>query len=187
MRPPAHARWWVGPVAPVPAPGSLPSLLLPDRTPPWSARELVPPSPPPLSLVCPPSPCALQVSRTADFVRRFIANRVLPLSVLTAAEEESVLGLNRPDVQLCLNKADNQEFMQVLRGCPCVPGQGRVGDCDLALPCVLGPLTAARVRVRVCLCGCDPPAVTTAGVQLLRRRLPRGQQVAPAEGAGVLF
>jgi hypothetical protein len=54
----------------------------------------------------------VEVRRTAEYVRRFINQRVLPLSLLSAAEHESLMGLSQPDVVLCLSKPDNQDFLR---------------------------------------------------------------------------
>ena len=56
---------------------------------------------------------AVDLPRIADFVRRFIQSRILPLSLITTVEQDSVLGLDQPDVVLCLSKQDNKDFLKV--------------------------------------------------------------------------
>lgn len=52
------------------------------------------------------------------FARLFLVNRILPLSVLTVAEEETVAMLQQPDVALCLSAPANDRFLKVRAAIP---------------------------------------------------------------------
>ena len=47
------------------------------------------------------------------FARSFVVTRVLPLSVLAVAEEETIQMLQQPDVALCMSAPDNERFLTV--------------------------------------------------------------------------
>ncbi len=53
-----------------------------------------------------------------EFARLFFNSRVLPLSILAVAEEETFEVLQQPDVALCMSSPDNERFLKV--GCLCV-------------------------------------------------------------------
>ncbi len=58
---------------------------------------------------------ATAIASALEFTRQFIQRRVMPLSILSVAELESLQDLQQPAVQLCLSKPDNNEFLKVRR------------------------------------------------------------------------